>query len=81
MNRTPPPEPAMRPARRPGNWQRLDVKDGQVMVVLSGPFAGRRYLRDSDGKPGPRVRPDATRQQLQDAIAGARAALGQEETK
>ena len=36
----------------------------EVRTMMSGPFKGRRYVYNLDGSRGKRVRPDATKEEL-----------------
>lgn len=42
----------------------------RITTILKGPFKGRRYKRNEDGTRGPRVKPDATKEEMAALIAG-----------
>jgi len=42
----------------------------QVRVYTKGPFKGRRYVLNADGSQGRRLRPDATKEDIEKGLRG-----------
>lgn len=45
------------------------IKDVDVITVKNGPFMGRRYLIEPNGRPGRRVKPDMPKAEVRRRLA------------